>query len=168
MSLERIISSGHTTVTVFHQLFMTARVPFCLHEYNPTILQAAALLACACALLLTPPCHHINDGREEQRGEAALPCLLGVNVVVIILPEVGACSAASCFLLWCAYMCWSFRLPHDGKGHRAAINHCVAHMRSQSFFSSWFYVIAVIFWPYFCIHIYRFHSFHATNVLQRP
>lgn len=49
-----------------------------------------------------------------------------LNVVVIILPEVGACPVARCFLLWCAYMCWSFRLPHDGKGHRAAINHFFA------------------------------------------
>lgn len=86
--------------------------------------------------LLAALCHHINDGREEHGGGGEQLCRASSvwvpNVVVIILPEAGACPAASCFLLWCACTCWSFRLPHDGKGHSAAINHRCAQPRWHS------------------------------------
>lgn len=85
------------------------------------------------------------------------------NVVVVILPEVGACATASCFLLWCAYTCWSFRLLHDGRKHRAAINHCISLnwvtlLRSGSpCFSRFFFSFCVILFclSILCLHLQR-------------
>lgn len=149
------------------------RVFFRLCEYSP----AAPLLDCAVlpytVLLLLVVCCWLLAGftMADSRKEAALPCLLDASayVVVIILPEVGACPTSSCFLLWCAYICCSFRLHHDGKGHRAAINHYCAQlgdtrMRSQISCCTQFLLLLVLSLFYVDL-IFRFHSFHATHFL---
>lgn len=160
-------SSGRTTVTAFHQLLMTARVPFSLHEYNPTILQAAPLLACAVFLYSFCVCFAADSSlpshqrwQRGAKGEAALLCLLGVNVVVIILPKVGACSAASCFLLWCAVLIFPF--TSWWKGTQGCYKSLWRSHAITEFPLFLILVIAVIFWPYFR-HPHLQVSFHPCH-----
>lgn len=120
-------------------------------------------------LLFWPVCFAANYSlpshqrwQSGAKGEAALPCLLGANVD----SPWGRWLFNSQLLppLMCLHVL-IFPFTSWWKGTQYCYKSLWRSHALADVLLFLIFVIAVVFWPHFSILIYRFHSFHATNLV---